>query len=194
MADKGYVIYTLDNRGSANRGFAFESGIHRRLGTLEMRDQMQGIKFLKKLDYVDTNRIGVHGWSFGGFMTTSLMLNHPEVFKVGVAGGPVIDWKYYEVMYGERYMDKPQENPEGYKKSSTLNKVKNLKGRFLIIHGTMDPVVVWQNSQLFVKACVSNQKQLDYFIYPDHEHNVRGKDRLHLETKIAQYFDDFLKK
>ncbi len=192
LAAKGYVVFTLDNRGSANRGFAFESGIHRQLGVLEMRDQMKGIEFLKSQSYVDTNRIGVHGWSYGGFMTTSLMLNHADVFKVGVAGGPVIDWKYYEVMYGERYMDMPQENPEGYKETSTLNKVGNLKGQFLIIHGTMDPTVVWQNSQLFVKKCVSKQKQLDYFIYPDHEHNVRGYDRLHLETKIAKYFDDYL--
>lgn len=192
LAAKGYVVFTLDNRGSANRGFAFESGIHRQLGVLEMQDQMTGIEFLKKQSFVDTTRIGVHGWSYGGFMTTSLMLNHPETFKVGVAGGPVIDWKYYEVMYGERYMDTPQENPEGYQNSSTLNKIKNLKGQFLIIHGTMDPTVVWQNSQMFVKKCVSNQIQLDYFIYPDHEHNVRGYDRMHLENKIAKYFDDFL--
>ena len=192
MAAKGYVVFTVDNRGSGNRGFAFESGIHRQLGVLEMQDQMQGIDFLKNLNYVDTARIGVQGWSFGGFMTTALMLNHADVFKVGVAGGPVMDWKYYEIMYGDRYMDTPQENPEGYKNSSNINKAKNLKGKLLLIHGTVDPVVVWQHSQLFVKECVKNQKQLDYFIYPDHEHNVRGYDRLHLETKIAKYFDDYL--
>jgi len=192
LAAKGYVVFTLDNRGSANRGFAFENGIHRQLGILEMQDQMTGIEFLKTLDYVDTDRIGVQGWSYGGFMTTSLMLNHADVFKVGVAGGPVMDWKYYEIMYGERYMDTPQENPEGYKNSSPINKVKNLEGDLLLIHGTIDPVVVWQHSQVFVKECVKAQKQVDYFIYPDHEHNVRGYDRLHLETKIAKYFDDHL--
>lgn len=192
LAAKGYVVFTLDNRGSGNRGFAFESGIHRQLGTLEMQDQMKGVEFLRSLNYVDTNRIGVNGWSYGGFMTTSLLLNHADVFKVGVAGGPVIDWKYYEVMYGERYMDTPEENPIGYKNASTLNKVKNLEGQLLIIHGTMDPTVVWQNSQVFVKECVKNQKQLDYFIYPGHEHNVRGIDRLHLELKMSKYFDDFL--
>ncbi len=192
LAAKGYVIFTLDNRGSANRGFKFESVIHRHLGVNEMKDQMVGINFLKSLNYVDTTRIGVHGWSFGGFMTTALMLEHNNVFKVGVAGGPVMDWKYYEVMYGERYMDTPEENPEGYKNSSNINKAKKLKGDLLLIHGTIDPVVVWQNSQLFVKECVKNQIQLDYFIYPDHEHNVRGYDRLHLETKIAKYFDDHL--
>lgn len=192
LASKGYVVFTIDNRGTANRGYDFEKGIHRQLGTLEMQDQMTGVDFLKTLDYVDTNRIGIQGWSFGGFMTTSLLLNYPETFKVGIAGGPVIDWKYYEIMYGERYMDTPQENPEGYKKANTLNKVQHLNSNLMIIHGTMDPVVLWQHSQLFVKKCVKNQKLLDYFIYPGHEHNVRGYDRMHLERKISTYFDDYL--
>jgi len=192
LAAKGYVVFTLDNRGSGNRGFAFENVIHRQVGKMEMEDQMIGIDFLKNLPYVDTDRIGVQGWSYGGFMTTALMLNHADVFKVGVAGGPVMDWKYYEIMYGERYMDMPEENPEGYENSSNINKVKQLEGNLLLIHGTIDPVVVWQHSQVFVKECVKAQKQLDYFIYPDHEHNVRGYDRMHLETKIAKYFDDHL--
>jgi len=192
MAAKGYVVFTLDNRGSGNRGFKFESVIHRQLGVTEMKDQMVGVAFLKTLPYVDTARFGVDGWSFGGFMTTSLMTDHAETFKVGVAGGPVIDWKYYEVMYGERYMDTPEENPEGYKSTSLLNKVDELQGHLMLIHGTIDPTVVWQHSLLFIKKCVKQQKPIDYFVYPDHEHNVRGMDRLHLETKIARYFDDFL--
>jgi dipeptidyl-peptidase-4 len=192
MAAKGYVVFTLDNRGSANRGFAFESIVHRQLGVTEMKDQMVGVEFLKTLSYVDTARFGVDGWSFGGFMTTSLMTEHAETFKVGVAGGPVIDWKYYEIMYGERYMDTPEENPEGYKNANLLNKVDKLEGRLMLIHGTMDPTVVWQHSLKFLEECVKQQKQVDYFVYPGHEHNVRGMDRLHLETKIARYFDDFL--
>ena len=192
MAAKGYVIFTLDNHGSANRGFEFESVIHRQLGVAEMKDQMLGVDFLRSLPYVDTARIGVDGWSFGGFMTTSLMCDHAETFKVGVAGGPVIDWKYYEVMYGERYMDTPQENPDGYKNTSLLNKVDKLQGRLMLIHGTMDPTVVWQHSLLFLQQCIKHNKPVDYFVYPGHEHNVRGRDRLHLETKIARYFDDFL--
>ncbi len=192
MAAKGYVIFTVDNRGSGNRGFAFENVIHRQLGVIEMQDQMAGIEFLKTLDFVDMDRIGVDGWSYGGFMTTSLMLNHADVFKVGVAGGPVIDWKYYEIMYGERYMDTPEENPEGYKNSCVLEKVDNLEGQLLIIHGTMDPTVVWQHSLQFIKTCIEKQKQVDYFVYPGHEHNVRGMDRLHLENKIVKYFDDYL--
>ncbi len=193
MAAKGYVIFTIDNRGSGNRGFEFENAIHRQLGVVEMQDQMSGINFLKTFDFVDADKIGVDGWSFGGFMTTNLMLTHPDVFKVGVAGGPVIDWKYYEIMYGERYMDTPQENPEGYKNSNLLNKVDGLSGQLMIIHGTMDPTVVWQHSLQFLDKCVKAQKNVDYFVYPGHGHNVRGMDRLHLETKIAKYFDDYLK-
>ena len=186
-------MFTLDNRGSANRGFDFESVIHRQCGQNEMADQMKGIEYLKSLPYVDTDKIGVDGWSYGGFMTTSLMLNYPETFKVGVAGGPVIDWKYYEVMYGERYMDTPQENPEGYEKTSLLNKADKLEGRLLIIHGKIDPVVVQQNSLDFLNKCIEKGKQVDYFVYPNHEHNVRGRDRVHLYRKITRYFDDFLK-
>jgi dipeptidyl-peptidase 4 len=192
LATQGYVVFTLDNRGSSNRGFAFESIIHRNLGQYEMNDQMVGIKFLKEQPWVDADRIGVHGWSYGGFMTTSLMTTHAETFKVGVAGGPVIDWKLYEIMYGERYMDRPEENAEGYEASSLLNKAGNLKGRLLIIHGAIDPTVVWQHSLQFLNASIKAGTQVDYFVYPNHEHNVRGMDRLHLETKIFQYFQDFL--
>ena len=153
---------------------------------------MQGIDFLKSLGYVDMNRIGVDGWSYGGFMTTNLILTHNDVFKVACAGGPVIDWKFYEVMYGERYMDTPQENPEGYAKANLAARVKDLKGRLMIIHGGQDPTVVWQNSQTFIRECVKNNVLMDYFIYPTHEHNVRGENRVHLMMKITQYFDDFL--
>lgn len=189
MAQKGYVVLTVDNRGSSNRGLAFENVIHRQCGQNEMLDQMEGIKLLKSLGYVDSARIGVHGWSYGGFMTTSLMVNYPNVFKVGVAGGPVIDWKYYEIMYGERYMDRPDENPSGYEKTSLIAKAKNLKGKLLIIHGAVDPTVVWQNSLLFINECIKNQVPVDYFVYPDAEHNVRGPDRVHLMEKITDYFD-----
>lgn len=192
LAANGYIVFTLDNRGSANRGFEFESTIHRRLGQIEVADQMAGVNYLKSLSYVDTTRIGVNGWSYGGFMTISMLVEHPETFKVGCAGGPVTDWKYYEVMYGERYMDTPQSNPDGYEQASLLNKVSALDSRLMIIHGTMDPTVVWQNSRQFVRKCVEHNKLLDYFIYPGHEHNVRGKDRIHLYKKITQYFDDHL--
>lgn len=193
MAQQGYVIFTLDNRGSGNRGAAFEQVIHRNLGVNEMADQMKGVEFLKSLPYVDGDKLGVHGWSFGGFMTTNLMLTYPDVFKVGVAGGPVIDWQYYEIMYGERYMDTPKENPEGYKNANLKLKAGNLKGHLLLIHGSIDPVVVWQHSLSFLKACVDARTYPDYFVYPGHEHNVIGKDRPHLSEKITRYFLDYLK-
>lgn len=192
QAQHGYVIFTLDNRGSANRGAAFEQIIHRNLGEVEMQDQMTGVDYLKSLPFVDADRIGVHGWSYGGFMTTNLMLTHPDVFKVGVAGGPVIDWSKYEIMYGERYMDMPQENPEGYKRANLTLRAGDLKGHLLQIHGDIDNVVMMQHSLLFQKACIDHQTYPDYFIYPGHEHNVVGHGRVHLHEKINRYFRDYL--
>ena len=193
LAQQGYVVFTLDNRGTDNRGFEFESCTHRRLGEIEMADQMEGVKFLQSLPYVDKDRMGVEGWSFGGFMTITMKLAHPEVFKVGCAGGPVIDWKWYEIMYGERYMDTPQENPEGYEAASLLGKAKNLEGRLLVIQGAEDNTVVPQHSTEFIERCINNYKQVDYFAYPHHEHNVLGRERLHLYQKMFQYYEDFLK-
>ena len=193
LAQQGYVVFTLDNRGTDNRGFEFESCTHRRLGEIEMADQMEGVKFLQSLPYVDKDRMGVEGWSFGGFMTITMKLAHPEVFKVGCAGGPVIDWKWYEIMYGERYMDTPQENPEGYEATSLLNKAKNLQGRLLVIQGAEDNTVVPQHSTEFIERCINNYRQVDYFTYPHHEHNVLGRERLHLYQKMFQYYEDFLK-
>lgn len=193
MAQQGYIVFTIDNRGSAHRGFEFESVIHRQLGQVEMADQMKGIAYLKSLPYVDTSRIGVHGWSYGGFMTISLLLNYPGVFKVGVAGGPVTDWKYYEVMYGERYMDTPETNEEGYNKTSLIKKASNLQDKLLIIHGAQDDVVVMQHSLEFINACIKARKQVDFFVYPDHKHNVIGKDRVHLMHKITDYLNLYLK-
>jgi dipeptidyl-peptidase-4 len=194
MAQKGYIVFTMDGRGSSNRGMKFEQAVFRNLGETEMDYQIKGVEYLKSLPYVDANKLGIHGWSFGGFMTTSFMLKHPEIFKVGVAGGPVIDWNLYEIMYTERYMDSPQNNPEGYKKANLLDKVQNLKGNLLMIHGAQDNVVVWQHSMKFLKAAVDNGVQLDYFVYPGHEHNVSGKDRVHLMQKVTDYFDEYLKK
>ena len=193
LAQQGYVVFTLDNHGTDNRGFEFESCTHRRLGEIEMADQMEGVKFLKSLAFVDQNRMGVEGWSFGGFMTITMKLAHPEVFKVGCAGGPVIDWKWYEIMYGERYMDTPQENPEGYEANSLLNKAQNLEGRLLVIQGAEDNTVVPQHSTEFIERCINNFKQVDYFMYPHHEHNVLGRERLHLYQKMFQYYEDHLK-
>ena len=193
MAQKGYIVFILDNRGSENRGRDFEQATFHQLGQIEMQDQMKGVDFLSKQPYVDMDRLGVHGWSFGGFMTISLMLNYPDVFKVGVAGGPVIDWKWYEVMYGERYMGTPQDNPEGYAKSSLIDKAKNLKGKLQIITGYNDNTVVPQHCLSFLDACVKAGTQPDFFAYPGEEHNMRGHASVHLHERITQYFEDYLK-
>ena len=193
MAQKGYIVFILDNRGSQHRGRDFEQATFHQLGQIEMQDQMKGVDYLKTLPYVDMNRLGVHGWSFGGFMTITLMLNYPDVFKVAVAGGPVIDWKWYEVMYGERYMGTPQDNPEGYAKSSLIDKAKNLKGKLQIITGYNDPTVVPQQCLSFLDACIKAGTQPDFFAYPGEEHNMRGHASVHLHERITQYFEDYLK-
>lgn len=193
MAQKGYLLFILDNRGSENRGREFEQATFRHLGQEEMRDQIKGVEYLKTLPYVDADRLGVHGWSFGGFMTISLMTNYPDVFKVGVAGGPVIDWKWYEVMYGERYMDTPDTNKEGYEQTSLLDKAKNLKGKLQIIIGMNDPTVVPQHALQFIDACTEAGTQPDFFVYPGEGHNMRGHKSVHLHERITQYFEDYLK-
>ena len=192
MANKGYIMFTVDGRGSSNRGLDFENVTFRQLGIEEGRDQVKGTEFLKSLPYVDGNRIGVHGWSFGGHMTTALLLRYPEIFKVGVAGGPVIDWGYYEVMYGERYMDTPQSNPKGYKECNLKNLAGNLKGHLMIIHDDHDDTCVPQHTLSFMKACIDARTYPDLFIYPCHKHNVSGRDRVHLHEKITRYFEDYL--
>ena len=193
MAQKGYIVFILDNRGSENRGLDFEQATWHRLGQVEMQDQMAGVDYLKSLPYVDADRLGVHGWSYGGYMTISLMTNYPQVFKVGVAGGPVIDWQWYEVMYGERYMGTPQDNAEGYEQTSLVSKAKNLQGRLQIILGYNDPTVVPQHTLRFLKACVEAGTQPDLFVYPGEEHNMRGHASVHLHERITRYFDDYLK-
>ena len=193
MAQKGYIVFILDNRGSENRGRDFEQATFRQLGQVEMQDQMKGVEFLRTLPYVDMDRLGVHGWSYGGYMTISLMTNYPDVFKVGVAGGPVIDWQWYEVMYGERYMDTPQQNPDGYAKCSLLQQAKNLKGKLQIIIGYNDPTVVPQHALSFIKACNEAGTQPDFYVYPGEGHNMMGHASVHLHERITQYFEDYLK-
>lgn len=194
MAEEGFVVFSMDGRGSANRGLAFEQAIHRQLGTAEIEDQTVGAKYLRAQSFVDSTRMGIFGWSYGGFMTTSMM-TRPEakgLFKCGVAGGPVIDWKMYEIMYTERYMDTPQENPDGYAKADLFKYIDNLNGRLLMIHGSSDDVVLWQHSLRYIRECVRKGKQIDYFVYPEHLHNVLGKDRVHLFEKIGGFFKENL--
>ena len=189
MAQRGYIVYVQDNRGTQRHGAEYEKAINRHCGKAEMDDQMVGIRQLLSQPWVDSSRVGVHGWSYGGFMTISLKLNYPDVFKVAVAGGPVIDWKWYEIMYGERYMDTPQTNPEGYLGSSLLEKASQLEGKLLICQGAIDNVVLWQHSLSFVQKCIDAGKQVDYFPFPKAYHNMTGMERVYLYDKISDYFD-----
>ncbi len=192
MAQHGYVVFVIDGRGTPGHGAEYEKAIHRQCGKAEMEDQMEGMRWLMSHEWVDKDRIGVHGWSYGGFMTISLMVNYPDIFKVGVAGGPVIDWKWYEVMYGERYMETEATNPEGFASTSLISRAKDLKGKLLICQGAIDKTVVWEHSLSFVESCIKHGVQVDYFPYPTHEHNVSGTDRVHLMTKVTNYFEDYL--
>lgn len=188
FAEEGYIVFTVDSRGSDNRGKDFEQAVHRNMGSIELEDQEHAVNWLKGQTYTDASRFGVHGWSYGGFMTTSMMLKKPGLFEVGVAGGPVIDWSYYEIMYTERYMDTPVQNPEGYEEANLTNHVKNLQGDLLLIHGNVDDVVVLQHNMAFQRQCVEDDVQVDFAVYPSHPHNVRGKDRVHLMKKVFRYF------
>ena len=187
LAEEGYLIFTVDGRGSSRRGIDFEQAVHENMGTIEVQDQAEMAEWLKTLPYTDNDRFAVHGWSYGGFMTTSLMLKNPGLFKVGVAGGPVIDWRLYEIMYTERYMDTPETNPEGYAEADLKTHAANLEGKLMLIHGASDDVVLMQHSMEFLTKCIEEGKEIDFFPYPGHAHNVRGKDRVHLMTKVLNY-------
>jgi dipeptidyl-peptidase-4 len=193
MAQKGYVIFVLDNRGTRNRGRDFEKCIHRNLGVYESEDQMTGVRYLKTLPFIDTTRLGLDGWSYGGFMTLTLITEHPEVFKAASCGGPVVNWEWYEVMYGERYMDTPQENPEGYNRANILHKIEKLKCPLLVMHGAQDHTVVWQHSLELLREAVDSDVQIDYFTFPTHDHNVMGINRVNMWKKIEQFHELHLK-
>lgn len=193
MAQKGYFVYVQDNRGTSNQGAAFEKAINRQCGVAETADQLEGIdKLLDRIPAIDRNRIGVHGWSYGGFMALNLATARPDMFKVTVAGGPVIDWKWYEVMYGERYMDTPETNPEGFASTSLLSKASDISGRVLICQGVLDDTVVWQHSLNFIQKCIEAEKPVDWFAYPMEKHNMQGRARVHLYDKITDYFETYL--
>ncbi len=187
MAQQGYVVFTLDNRGTQNRGAEFEKCIHRNLGVKEVEDQMCGVEYLKSLPFVDADRIGVDGWSYGGFMVLSLITSHPEAFKAASCGGPVVNWEWYEVMYGERYMDTPQENPEGYGRANIIPKIKNVKCPLLVMHGAQDHTVVQQHTLELLRQAVTDDVELEYFVYTAHDHNVIGPERRHLYNKLLRF-------
>jgi dipeptidyl-peptidase 4 len=190
----GYVVFQLDNRGSAFRGTAFQAPIHRRLSDAEVSDQVHGATWLGSQSFVDAERIGVWGWSYGGYMTLMLMLKSPDLFRAGVAGAPVTDWSLYDTHYTERYLDRPQNNAEGYADSSVLPYVQNLKGKLLVMHGMADDNVLFLNSTKLFRKLQDLGKPFDVMVYPGAKHGLlRQHDGRHAYATIKRFFDDGLK-
>jgi dipeptidyl-peptidase 4 len=193
LAQKGYIIFALDNRGSAGRGHLFEEPIHFRLGAQEMSDQRDGASYLKSLPYVDANRIGIWGWSYGGHMTLHAMFEDPEDFKVGFAGGPVSDWYYYDTIYTERYLGLPQRNEESYQESSPVKNAEHLKGKLLIAHGTGDDNVHFANTLAVIDKLIEAGKYAEVMAFPGRGHGVSDPSaRRVLWQRVTQFFLDNL--
>lgn len=189
MASRGYVVVRVDNRGTPNRGIEFEQAIHRRLGQLEVEDQVAALEWLHGLGVTDRTRVGVHGWSYGGYMTLMLATKAGAHYRAAVSGAPVTDWKYYEVGYGERYMDTPKSNPEGYAKARPAAHIEGLKARLLVVHGTADDVVMFQNTIDFVDRCIDEGVEVETMIYPGQRHGLGGKSFAHFLRKMTRFFD-----
>lgn len=194
LARHGFIVFRLDNRGTPRRGQAFETALDRRLGSVEVEDQIAGARWLARLPYVDGERIGIYGWSYGGYMAARCLLKAPDLFKAAVAGAPVADWDGYDTHYTERYMGKPQENSAGYRDSSLLPLAPLLKGKLLIVHGMADENVHFRHTARLINALNSAQKRYDLLIFPDERHLPRGeKDRTYLEARLVEFFDRTLR-
>lgn len=193
MAQKGYIIFSVDNRGSSGRGHRFESAIYKKFGTQELADQLAGVAYLKSLPYVDGARIGIWGWSFGGYMACYAMTNAPDVFKAGFAGAPVTDWRQYDTIYTERYMKLPQENAEGYQNSSPVHQAAQLKGKLLIAHGTGDDNVHFANTLELTEEFIKAGKYAETMFYPARGHGISDTAaQIHLFRRVTQFFLDNL--
>jgi dipeptidyl-peptidase-4 len=189
FAQEGFLVWSLDNRGSWGRGHAWESTIFKDMGRHELADQLAGVSYLKSLPYVDGNRLGIWGWSYGGYMTLYTLTHAPDVFKCGAAGGPVTDWKFYDSIYTERYMRTPEENPAGYKDSSPLEAADKLKANLLLIHGADDDNVHMQNTMNFVDALVKAGRPFELYIQPGQKHGFRGDTiRTYLNNRLLEFF------
>jgi dipeptidyl-peptidase-4 len=190
----GYVVFTLDNRGSAFRGTAFQAPIHGKMGDVEVVDQLQGARWLRAQSFVDPARVGVWGWSYGGYMTLNLMFKAPEVFRAGVAGAPVTDFALYDTHYTERYLDRPQDNAAGYAASSVLPYAKDLKGNLLVMHGMADDNVLFLNSTKLFRKLQDLNKPFEVMVYPGAKHGLmRQNDGRHGYRMIKRFFDENLK-
>jgi dipeptidyl-peptidase-4 len=189
----GFVVFQLDNRGTAFRGAAFQSPIQHETGRVEVTDQVQGARWLAEQPYVDPARIAVWGWSYGGYMTLMLMFRAPEIFKAGISGAPVSDWLLYDTHYTERYLGRPQDNPSGYENSSVLFYARNLRGRLLIIHGMADDNVLFLNSTKLFRKLQDLRKPFDIMVYPGGKHGLlRQNDGRHAYATMLRFFEDNL--
>ena len=190
LAQKGYVVACVDNRGTGGKGSEFKKMTYKELGKYETIDQIDAAKYFGNLKYIDKNRIGIQGWSYGGYMSSLAITKGADVFKLAVAIAPVTNWRYYDNIYTERYMQTPQENSKGYDDNSPINHVEKLKGKYLLIHGTADDNVHVQNTYEMTSALVRANKQFDLFVYPDKNHGIYS--RFHLYTKITNFIEENL--
>jgi dipeptidyl-peptidase-4 len=193
MAHSGFVIWQLDNRGSSGRGHAWESKLYRRMGKQELEDQKRGVEHLISLGFVDPTRVGIHGSSYGGFMTLTALLHAPDTFRAGVAGAPVTDWRLYDTIYTERYLGLPSENEEGYKASSPLHFANKLSRPLMLMHNLEDDNVLLQHTVRMADALQNAGKQFELMVYPQKTHAVTGVARKHQLTAIASFFERHLK-
>jgi dipeptidyl-peptidase 4 len=193
LANEGFVIWQVDNRGSSGRGHAFETPVFQKLGSIELADQVAGVNYLVSLGFVDRARIGIRGWSYGGFMTLNALLNAPSVFRAGIAGAPVTDWHNYDTIYTERYMGLPQDNPDGYKNTALPMQAKNLKGKLMIAHNVEDDNVLFQNSIQMAGALERTGQPFEMQIYTQKAHAVTGLEARQLNAAVVDFFERTLK-
>jgi dipeptidyl-peptidase-4 len=193
LAQHGFVVLKVDNRGSYRRGLEFEAPIYRNMGDLELRDQIEGVRWLGSLGYADLSRVGIYGWSGGGYMTLIALLKAPDVFKVGVSGAPVTFHGGYDTAYTEKYMSTPQENPEGYRRASPLSYVDRLQGKLLLVHGMIDENVHFRHTARMMQALIDAGKPFETLIYPNERHMPRSeRDRADMERRILEFFQNNL--
>jgi dipeptidyl-peptidase-4 len=193
LARRGFVVMRLDNRGTPRRGRAFETALHRRLGSVEVEDQAAAARWLASRPYVDGARLGVYGWSYGGYMAALCLLREPDLFRAAVAGAPVVDWDGYDTHYTERYLGTPAGDPEAYRRSSVLPLVPRLRGALLILHGMIDENVHFRHTARLVDALNAAQKTYDLLVYPGERHLPRGEqDRVHMERRLLAHFETHL--
>jgi len=194
LAQEGFLVFKLDNRGSARRGIAFEGAIQRRLGSIEVQDQIAGIHWLVEHGLADPSRVGIYGWSYGGYMALMCLLTAPDAFQVAVAGAPVTDWDGYDTHYTERYMDSPASNPAGYRTASALERAEGLRGHLLLVHGMVDENVHFRHTARLITNLQNADAEFDVLVYPEERHMPRSEDGpRYMEERIVSHFTRYLR-